>query len=109
MELSTDHWERAIHKEMTNNMVAFEFSDNDVIPVNHKEITTHMLFDIKLGSLTRKARLVGDGHKVPAIAKENTYSSVPSRDSVRIFFLLAALNDLKVLSADIQNACVWGK
>jgi hypothetical protein len=29
---------------------------------------------------------------------------VVSRDSVRIFFLLAALNDLNILSADIQNA-----
>ncbi len=27
-----------------------------------------------------------------------------SRDTVRLFFLLAALNDLNVLSADIQNA-----
>ena len=27
-----------------------------------------------------------------------------SRDSVRLFFLLAALNDLNILSADIQNA-----
>eukprot|EP00536_Pseudo-nitzschia_multiseries_P017224 jgi/Psemu1/49913/gm1.49913_g len=91
----TDHWERAINKEMTNNMAAFEFSDDDIIPVGHKEITTHMIFDIKLGSLTRKAWLIGDGHKVLAIAKENTSSSVLSRDSVRIFFLLAALNDWK--------------
>eukprot|EP00536_Pseudo-nitzschia_multiseries_P019303 jgi/Psemu1/59956/gm1.59956_g len=88
----TDHWERAIHKEMTNSMAAFESSDDDVMPVGHKEITTHVIFDIKLGSLIRKARLVGDGHKVPAVAKENKYSSVPT------------LNDLKVLSADIQNA-----
>ena len=33
-----------------------------------------------------------------------TYSSVVSRDSVRIAFLIAALNDLKLLSCDIQNA-----
>ena len=36
--------------------------------------------------------------------KQLTYSSVPSRDSIRTFFLLAALNDLDVLAADIQNA-----
>eukprot|EP00536_Pseudo-nitzschia_multiseries_P015983 jgi/Psemu1/44457/gm1.44457_g len=91
---------KVINKEMTSNMAAFEFTEEDTIPVGHKEITTYMIFDIKLGSLTRKARFVGDSNKVPAIAKENTYSSVPSRDSVRIFFLLAALNGLKVLSAD---------
>ena len=33
-----------------------------------------------------------------------TYSSVVSRESIRIGFLIAALNGLNVLSADIQNA-----
>jgi hypothetical protein len=34
---------------------------------------------------------------------KDLYSSVVSKDSVRLFFMLAALNDLDVLSADIQN------
>ena len=29
---------------------------------------------------------------------------VPSQDSIRLFFLVAALNGLEVLSVDIQNA-----
>jgi hypothetical protein len=62
-----------------------------------------MVFDVKI-TLQRKARLVADGHRVPETSKEHTYSSVPSRDSVRLFFLAAALNGLDVLSADIQNA-----
>ena len=33
-----------------------------------------------------------------------TYSSVVSRESVRIIFLIAALNDLDILAADIGNA-----
>jgi hypothetical protein len=33
-----------------------------------------------------------------------TYSSVVSRDSVRIALMVAALNDLDILSADIGNA-----
>jgi len=36
--------------------------------------------------------------------KESVYSSVVSKDSVRLFFLLAALNDLDILAADVQNA-----
>jgi hypothetical protein len=36
--------------------------------------------------------------------KEETFESVVSRDTVRIFFLLAALNDLDLLSCNIQNA-----
>ena len=33
-----------------------------------------------------------------------TYASVVSRDSVRLGFLIAALNGLDVLAGDIQNA-----
>ena len=36
--------------------------------------------------------------------KDETFASVVSRDTVRIFFLLAALNDMELLSCDIQNA-----
>ena len=88
---------------MKNVMIAFEFDENDRIPVGHTLLTLHMVFDIKI-TLDRKARLVADGHKVPELPKQLTYSTVPSRDSIRLFFLLAALNGLDVLSADIQNA-----
>ena len=36
--------------------------------------------------------------------KAKTFASVVSRDTVRLFFLLAALNNLDPLSKDIQNA-----
>ena len=59
---------------------------------------------MKLGeNYRRKARLVAGGHKTEAPASI-TYSSVVSRDSVRIALLIAALNELDVLSCDIQNA-----
>jgi hypothetical protein len=102
-ETGTDFWRKAIEKEMKNVRVAFEFSDGDLIPVAHKELTVHMIFDVKI-TLERKARLVADGHKTEKQPKEHTFSSVVSRDSVRIFFMLAALNNLNVYSADIQNA-----
>ena len=44
------------------------------------------------------------GTRFTETAKKYTYSTVPSRDSIRLLFLVAALNDLDVLSADIQNA-----
>ena len=61
-----------------------------------------MIFDVKM-DLTRKARLVAGGHKTDP-PKDSTYSSVVSRDSVCIMFTLAALNNLNVLAADVQNA-----
>jgi hypothetical protein len=47
--------------------------------------------------------LVANGNETDA-PKDITFSSVVSRDSVRLFFLLAALNDVEILSCDIQNA-----
>ncbi|KAI2490439.1 Reverse transcriptase (RNA-dependent DNA polymerase) [Fragilaria crotonensis] len=98
----TTFWRDAIEKEMRNVMIAFEFSNDPSPPVGFAKATCHMIFDIKF-DLTRKARLVLNGakHDVP---KEMTFSSVVSRDSVRIAFTLAALNGLDILAADIQNA-----
>ena len=54
-----------------------------------------MIFDIKMGeNFIRKARMVADGHRTEAPAAL-TYSSVVSRDSVRIALTIAASNDLK--------------
>ena len=63
-----------------------------------------MVFDVKLSeNFRRKARYVAGGHTTkPPVAV--TYSSVVSRDSVRITLLIAGLNQLDVLSGDIQNA-----
>ena len=101
-ETGTTFWRDAIAKEMKNVSPAFEFRDDDVIPPGYTKIDCHMIFDIKV-DLTRKARLVGGGHQTE-VPKESVYSSVVSRDSVRIALLLATRNGLKVLSADVQNA-----
>jgi Reverse transcriptase (RNA-dependent DNA polymerase) len=52
---------------------------------------------------TRKAGFVAGGN-VRKPPSTQTYASVVSRDSVRIGFLYAALNDLGIMSADIQGA-----
>ena len=51
----------------------------------------------------RKARWVADGHKTESPASV-TYSTVVSKDSVRIMLLIVALNDLDIMGADVQNA-----
>lgn len=69
-----------------------------------KYCVTHMIFDIKLdGKFTRKARLVADGHKTNVLSSI-TYSSVVSRESVRLALLIASLNDLDISCCDIGNA-----
>ena len=51
----------------------------------------------------RKARFFSGGHTTNPPA-EYTYAVVVSRENVRIYFTLAALNDLDIFAADIQNA-----
>jgi hypothetical protein len=59
------------------------------------------VFDVKC-DFTRKARFVAGGHWTDT-QTQLTYSSVVTQDSVRIAFLIAALNDLEILAADIGN------
>ena len=61
-----------------------------------------MIFDIKMSGLIQKAQLVAGGHTTDT-PSSITYSSVGSCDSVHIAFLVAALNDLDVMSADIGD------
>ena len=63
-----------------------------------------MIFDIKLGeNFRRKERLVGGGHTT-TVLPSMTFSSVVSRDSVRIALTIAALNELDILAWDIHKA-----
>ena len=72
--------------------------------VGYTQITGHLVFDVKLGENFRcKARYCAVGHKTGAPLSV-PYNTVVSRDSVRIFLLIAALHELDVLSADVQNA-----
>ena len=105
-----DYWRRAIEKEMARIRVALEQWDGGNTPeeaekklIDWQFVKTHMVFDIRIDGLVRKARLVADGHMTEA-PSATTYSSVVSRDSVRIAFLVAALNGLEVKAANIGNA-----
>jgi Reverse transcriptase (RNA-dependent DNA polymerase) len=115
----TTLWQEAILKERTRVCVAWMARDN-VTPdevrrgkvkdmIGYQEITCHIIFDVK-PDFTRKARFVANGSTTDA-PSSMTYSSVVSRDSIRLMFLVAALNDLDVFACDIGNAYlnVWCK
>ncbi len=98
-------WEDAMKKEMGNVRVAFKILPNgQQAPIAHTKIRTHIIFDVKMETLRRKARLVAGGHVTESPHPSLTYASVVSRESVRIALTLAALNDLQVKASDIQNA-----
>ncbi len=102
-DTGTTYWRDAIEKEMANVRVAFDILEDGKVPIGYKPVPIHMVFDIKMMTLQRKARLVAGGHKTDP-PKEAVYSSVVSRESVRLALLAAALNDLDIMAADIQNA-----
>jgi hypothetical protein len=97
-------WSDAINKELKNVLVAFQLlEDGETLPVGSKRIPYHIIFDVKF-NLTRKARCVAGGHRNDSVPTHATYSSVASRDSIRLGLMIAALNDINVLAADIGNA-----
>ena len=106
----TTFWTDAIEKEMRRVRVAWkekegmtpEMARRSGAMPGYTEIKCHMVFDVKM-DFTRKARFVAGGHMTEA-PSTITYSSVVTRDSVRIAFLAAALNDLDILACDISNA-----
>jgi len=95
-------WQDAIEKEMQNVYIAFDIRTESQAPPGYKLIPHRIIFEIKM-DFTRKARLVAGGHKTDPPA-QLTYSSVVSRESVRIGFLIAAMYDLDPQAADIGNA-----
>ena len=62
------------------------------INTGYKQVNVHIIFYIKMdGKFTINSRLVADGHTI-APPSSITYSSVLSRESVSIIFLIASLN-----------------
>jgi hypothetical protein len=74
-------------------------------PKDYKMIPMWIIFDVKMGTFRRKARLVAGGRTTNPPTSD-TYSSVALKESVRLLFFLAQLNDLKLVTVDITNAYV---
>ena len=93
----------ALALEMYNVGVAFEILEEGqkALP-GWSKASGHLIWDVKM-DFTRKARWVVDRHKTPDPIG-STFAEVVSRESVRIAFTYAALNDLQVFAADICNA-----
>jgi hypothetical protein len=87
---STDHWRKALNKEMLKVKVAWNAKDSitqeDIRSgkmkdmIRFQEIGCHIVFDIKM-DLMRKARFVASRHTTDAPAAM-MYSSVVSRESI---------------------------
>ena len=91
---------------MYNIGVAFEILEGGkTAPAGYTKVSGHLIWSVKM-DFTRKARWVLDGHKTPDPVGSK-YAGVVSRESVRIAFTYAGLNDLDVCMADIRNAYLY--
>ena len=107
-----DLWDKSINKEMKKAKVAYGEVDactpkqarrGEVSELTgFQEIMYHLIFDVKM-DFKRKAHFVANESTIEAPVAL-CYSSVVSRDSVRLAFLIAALNELDVFACDIGNA-----
>jgi hypothetical protein len=97
-------WQDTARKEMKNVIIAFKIRNGEEsAPPTYQEICCHMIFDVKMEDFRRNARFVAGGHTSDT-PHAMTYASVVSRESVIIALTLAALNDLDVKMAEIENA-----
>ena len=87
---------------MVNLKVAFDIlPEGAKPPPGYKPTSGHLVFDVWM-TLEWKARWVKDGHKTPE-PEWSTYAGVVSWESVHIAMTYAALNNIPVWAAGIQN------
>jgi hypothetical protein len=109
----------AVRKEMKNIRIAFQILNGDEsFSPTYQEIRCHMIFDVMMEDFRRMAPFFAGGHTTYTPCAM-TYTSVVSRESVIISLILAALDDLDVKMADIENAyltapikdkiCAWSR
>jgi hypothetical protein len=99
-----NRWAESIQKEMNNVRVAFHIlEEGQKIPPGYQFMKCHLIFDVKFDGFKFKSRMVAGGHMVDT-PPFLTYASVVSRETVRIALLMAALHDLEVTAADVENA-----
>jgi len=100
-ETGTTHWREALTRETRTVLPAFKIlKKEEKVLLGYNELLT--VYDLTM-DLTRKTRICarGDQTETPSSV---TYASVVTRESIRIGFVLALLNDLEVLTADVAGA-----
>ena len=82
--------------------------EHELLPEGYKPIPYHFVFDAKYDG-RKKSRLVAGDHKAPEVPENEIYSGVVSIETIRVAFVLAAMNNLDVCAADVSTAFLYGK
>ena len=104
-------WEDSMDKEVgsiNSHQVFIILEENEPLPKGYKLIPYHYVFDAKFDG-RKKSRLVAGGHRAPDVPENEIYSGVVSIETIRVAFVLAAMNNLDVCAADVSTAFLYGK
>ena len=103
-----DDWNAARLKEI-NKLLAMRFGQlcpkEWTPPQGFKHYLLHFYYELK-HDLRKKARLVSGGNRIDSFVHQ-TSSSMVRLARIRLLLVIAAANNLKVRTGDIENACVW--
>ena len=105
----TTGWKDAINKEI--HTLRDEFKCFKIYPKGHKLPKDYIFikllwaFDVKHDG-RKRARLVAGGHMTPKLDKEDTTSTMITNESIRLLFLIATIQNLKILAADVSHAYI---
>jgi hypothetical protein len=84
--------------------VAFHILEDGVdAPPGYQYMDCHLVFDIKFDGFWRKSRMVVVGGHMVDASSFLMYVSVVLGETVRTALTIAALNDLDVKAADVEN------
>ena len=107
--LSIDHDGQWVESAKLELKQLFDYNTFEVLPMGipvpkgYKRIPYHLVFDVKFDGRC-KTRLVAGGHRAPPMSKEDSHSPVVGMDTVRLGFMIAALNKLLACAGDVGNA-----
>ncbi len=88
---------------MANDIFKLDGEEN--VPHGFLFVKCHVIFDIKMEDFNHKTCLVAGG-LMTDVPVTFTYASVVTRETVCIALMMAALNLLEVMAADIMNAFI---
>ena len=103
-------WGEAIKLELSQILGYRVFNvlqHGELMPKGYQRIPYHIVYDVKFDGRL-KARLVAGGNRSPEVHREDVFSAVVSMEGVRLGFLMARMNGLRVCAGDVGNAFLHG-
>lgn len=108
IEVAKIQWIKKLVLLIVTKFFFIILEENESLPKGYKLIPYQYVFDAKFDG-RKKSRIVPGGHRAPDVPENAIYSGVVSIETIRVDFVLAALNNLDVCVADVSSAFLYEK